>query len=35
MRKFKNVMADLLVVAISGSMIYLIAMFTMQIFIWK
>lgn len=35
MEKLKNLMVDLLVVAISGSLVFLIAMLIMQTFIWK
>jgi hypothetical protein len=35
MEKLKNLMADLLVVAIVGSLFFLIAMLIMQTFVWK
>jgi hypothetical protein len=35
MEKLKNLMADLLVVAISVPLVFLIAMLIMQTFIWK
>jgi len=35
MEKFKNLMADLVVVAVSIPLVFLIAMLIMQTFIWK